>query len=60
MCGQGDIDGMAEKLAGLLKDPELRSRLGAEGRKTVLDFTSDRKTEEMEKTLRAIAFAANT
>jgi glycosyltransferase involved in cell wall biosynthesis len=57
LCEQGDIDGMAERLKTLIEDPELRGKLGAEGRKTVLDFSSDRVTEDIEKTLMSIAFA---
>jgi glycosyltransferase involved in cell wall biosynthesis len=57
MCEQGDIDGMANNLVALLEDPELRGRLGAEGRKTALEFSSERVTEGIEKTLKSIAFA---
>ncbi len=57
LCGQGDIDGMTEQLMTLLANPELRQKLGAAGRKTALEFSADRVTETLEKTLRSIAFA---
>ncbi len=57
LCEQGDIEGMSERLIELLDDPELRRKLGEEGRKTALEFSADNATDSIEKTLRSIAFA---
>jgi glycosyltransferase involved in cell wall biosynthesis len=57
LCEQGDIDGMTKNLITLLTDTDLRRKLGDEGRKTALAFSSDRVTEGIEKTLLSIAFA---
>jgi glycosyltransferase involved in cell wall biosynthesis len=57
LCAQGDIECMTKQLISLLEDPERRQRLGAAGRETALDFSADRVTDKIERTLAAIAFA---
>lgn len=43
----GDVDGVRESLDRLIRDPELRSKMGAESRKLYLSrFTSERLIEE--------------
>lgn len=44
----GDVDGLAEALLRLIRDPELRRRMGETGRAKVQDYALDRVLGEME------------
>jgi len=51
----GDAEGLAEQVARLMTDPDLRFRLAHAGRQTVLkDFTLDRMVTEIEAYLRDV------
>ncbi len=43
----GDVDGLAQAILKLARDPELRQRLGQAGRKAIQDYSLDRVLEEM-------------
>lgn len=43
----GDVQGLAEALLRLARDPELRRRMGAAGRDKVTDYSLDRVLDEM-------------
>jgi glycosyltransferase involved in cell wall biosynthesis len=56
LCEQGDLEGMTNKLIALLNDPAERQRLAEAGRQTALGFSADAITDQIERTLAAIAF----
>jgi glycosyltransferase involved in cell wall biosynthesis len=55
----GDIDALAERLARLAGDPELRERLGAAGRARVIPrYSVERLVDDMDRLYRSLLAAA--
>jgi glycosyltransferase involved in cell wall biosynthesis len=51
----GDVDGMAEQLAGLARDPDLRAQLGRAGAADVRErFATSRMTDELDAIYRRV------
>jgi glycosyltransferase involved in cell wall biosynthesis len=54
----GDVDALADRLAALARDPELRERLGAAGRERVLPrYAVDRLVDDMDRLYRSLLAA---
>jgi glycosyltransferase involved in cell wall biosynthesis len=54
----GDVDGAAERLATLARDPELRARLGAAGRARVLErYSVERLVDDVDRLYRSLLTA---
>jgi glycosyltransferase involved in cell wall biosynthesis len=57
----GDVEGAAEKLATLAVDPALRKRMGASGRKRVLErYSVARLVDDVDRLYRALLESAGT
>jgi glycosyltransferase involved in cell wall biosynthesis len=55
LVGLGDVDGLAERLARLAADPELRERMGAAGRARVLNrYAVDRLVDDIDRLYRSL------
>jgi len=55
----GDVDALAERLARLAADPELRARLGAAGRARVIPrYSVERLVDDMDRLYRSLLAAA--
>ena len=52
---QGDIDGMANALVELVKDPERRLQLGVEAKKSLEDFTDEAVWQSWERVFAALS-----
>jgi glycosyltransferase involved in cell wall biosynthesis len=51
----GDVDALAERLARLASDPELRERMGAAGRARVLPrYAVDRLVDDVDRLYRSL------
>lgn len=50
----GDVESLAERLAGLARDPDLRTRVGTAGQRRVADFTIDRAVQATARRLRDV------
>jgi glycosyltransferase involved in cell wall biosynthesis len=51
----GDVDALAERLARLAREPELRERMGAAGRARVLPrYAVDRLVDDVDRLYRAL------
>jgi glycosyltransferase involved in cell wall biosynthesis len=43
----GDVDGLAQALLQLIRDPKLRQKMGEAGRAKIRDYSLDRVLDEM-------------
>jgi glycosyltransferase involved in cell wall biosynthesis len=48
LVDQGDVDGLYRAMRRLLRDPELRERLGAEGRQTAVNMSWENTVDRLE------------
>ena len=56
LVGPGDVEGLANALESLLRDPQLRARLGAAGRRNVEEsFDVDKTVAQLLKLVEAVA-----
>jgi glycosyltransferase involved in cell wall biosynthesis len=55
----GDVDALAERLARLAADPELRERLGAAGRARVIPrYSVERLVDDVDRLYRSLLFSS--
>lgn len=60
LSAQGDIDALADNLRALLRDPALRARMGANGRRLVeARFTAERLAEDTARVYASLAPSRN-